>query len=62
MDDLQIRYAIFRQRHFLRKEILRLKRLKPRVAVEKTSIRRGRMVMSLNITLIVFGRFCLGLN
>jgi hypothetical protein len=62
MDDLQIRYAIFRQRRFLRKEILRLKRLKPRAAVEKISIRRGRMVMSLNITLFVFRRFCLGLN
>jgi predicted RNA-binding protein YlxR (DUF448 family) len=45
MDDLEIRYCIFRQRRFLRKEILRLKRLKPRVAVEKISIRRGRMVI-----------------
>jgi hypothetical protein len=51
MDELQIRYSIFRQRRFLRKEILRLKRLKPRVAVEKISIRRGRMVFCFNIVL-----------
>jgi hypothetical protein len=57
MDDLQIRYAIFRQRRFLRKEILRLKRLKPRVAVEKISIRRGRMVLCVNIAFVVFYRF-----
>jgi hypothetical protein len=52
MEDLLIRSSIFRQRRLMRKEILRMKRLKPRVAVEKISIRRGRNVNSLFIKLI----------
>jgi hypothetical protein len=51
MDDAQIRTILFRQRRFIRKEILRIKRLRPRVAAPKISIRRGCICLNLNLLL-----------
>ncbi|XP_045821889.1 uncharacterized protein LOC123914761 [Trifolium pratense] len=41
MDDLRYAASISKERRYLRKQILKNKRMRPRVAVEKISIRRG---------------------
>jgi hypothetical protein len=41
MEEVRFRRNLYRERRLLRKEILRSKRLKPKVVREKVSIRRG---------------------
>jgi hypothetical protein len=47
MDEFRTRAIIFRERRLIRKEILRIKRLKPRARVEKITIRRGCKILSI---------------